>query len=182
MLTAVYNPNTGFSRTAAWMVRAAGIKTKQSRENTMSKSKNTTAKTAVAAAEFTFGAEALKTGFEKTAKVYEAFGEFNKDNVEAYVASATIVGSGLQSIAQDSSAYAKKAIEDAVAASKAMMSSKSIHEVVELQTSFAKNVFASYVSQLSRINEAFVATAKQGSAPLQARVEAAGQLMQVAKA
>jgi phasin family protein len=144
----------------------------------MSKSKNTTEKTVAAE----FGADVFKTGFEKTAKLYEAVGEFNKNTVEAYVASATIVGSGLQSIAQDSSTYAQKAIEDAVAASKAMMGSKSIHEVVELQTSFAKNAFAGYVSQLSRINEAFVATAKQGSAPLQARVEAAGQLMQVAQA
>ncbi len=146
----------------------------------MSKSKNTTEKTATA--EFAFGAEALKTGFEKSAKLYEAVGEFNKGTVEAYAESATIVGSGLQSLAQNSSAYAKKAIEDAVAASKAMMSSKSIHEIIELQTSFAKNAFAGYVSHLSRINEAFIATAKQGSAPLQARVEAAGQLMQVAKA
>jgi phasin family protein len=160
------------------MVRAAGFKTNP-RENTMSKSKNTTEKTATA--EFVFGAEALKTGFEKSAKLYEAVGEFNKGTVEAYVESATIVGSGLQSLAQDSSAYAKKAIEDGVAASKAMMSSKSIHEIIELQTSFAKNAFAGYVSQLSRINEAFVTTAKLGSAPLQARVEAAGQLMQVAK-
>ena len=145
----------------------------------MTKSKNTTDKPATI--EFKFGADAFKTGFEKTAKLYESVGEFNKETVEAYVASATIVGSGLQSIAQDSSTYAQKAIEEAVAASKAMMGSKSIHEVVELQTSFAKNAFAGYVSQLSRINEAFVATAKQGSAPLQARVEAAGQLMQVAQ-
>ena len=148
----------------------------------MSKSKNTTDKTATVAAEFIFGAEALKTGFEKTAKLCESVGEFNKDTVEAYIESATVVGKGVQSVAQDSTGYAQKAIEDAVAASKAMMSSKSIHEVIELQTSFAKNAFAGYVSHLSRINQAFVATAKEGSAPLQARVEAAGQLMQVAQA
>ena len=79
----------------------------------MSKSKSTTEKTATVAA--AFGAEAFKTGFEKTTKLYETVGEFNKDTVEAYVASATIAGSGFQSIAQDSSAYAKKAMEDAEA-------------------------------------------------------------------
>ena len=147
----------------------------------MSKSKNSTDKTATVAGEFIFGAEALKTGFEKTTKLYETVGEFNKETVEAYIASATIAGNGFQAVAQDSSAYAKKSIEDAVAASKAMMGSKSIHEVIELQTSFAKNAFASYVSQLSQINQAFVAIAKASSAPLQARVEAAGQLMHVAR-
>ena len=121
------------------------------------------------------------TAGSKKGKLCETVGEFNKDTVEAYIESATIVGNGLQSVAQDSTAYARKAIEDAVAASKAMMASKSINEVIELQTSFAKNAFAGYVSQLSRINQAFVATAKDGSAPLQARVEAAGQLMQVAQ-
>ena len=147
----------------------------------MSKSKSTTDKTAAVTADFIFGAEALKTSFEKTAKLYETVGEFNKDTAEAYIASATVIGSGLQTVAQDSAAYAKKAIEDAVAASKAMMTSKSINEVFEVHTSFAKNAFAGYVSQLSRINQAFVATAKEGTAPLQARVEAANQLMQVAQ-
>src|SRR5258705_14008577 len=108
------------------------------RENTVSKTKSNSERTSTVSAEFVFGADAFKTGFEKTAKLYESVGEFNKETVEAYVASATIVGSGLQSIAQDSSTYAQKAIEEAVAASKAMMGSKSIHEVVELQTSFAK--------------------------------------------
>ena len=148
----------------------------------MSKSKNITDKTASVAADFVFGADAFKNGFEKTAKLYETVGEFNKDNLEAYIASATVIGSGLQSVAQDTTVYAKKAIEDAVAASKAIMGTKSITEAIELQTSFVKSAFAGYVSQLSRINQAFVATAKEGSAPLQARVEAAGQLMQVAKA
>jgi len=143
----------------------------------VSKSKNSTD----TAAEL-FGAEAFKTGFEKTTKFYETVGTFNKDTVEAYIASATIVGNGLQSAAQDASSYAKKTVEDAVAASKALMGSKSIHEVIELQTGFAKDAFAAYVAQLSRLNQAFVATAKEGSAPLQARVEAASQLMQAAQA
>jgi phasin family protein len=152
------------------------------REIIVSKTKSTTDNASTVKAEFTFGADALKTGFEKTAKLYESVGEFHKNNVEAYVESATILGSGLQSVAQDSSSYAKKALEDAVAASKAMMGSKSISDVIELQTSFAKTAFAGYVSQLSRMNQAFVATAKGSSAPLQARVEAAGELMQIARA
>ena len=62
------------------------------------------------------------------------------------------------------------------------MGTKSIQEVIELQTSFAKNAFAGYVSQLTQINQAFATTAKQGFAPLQARAEAARQLLPVAQA
>jgi len=148
----------------------------------VSKSKNTTDKTATVAAEFIFGAEALKTGFEKTTKLYESVGEFNKDTVEAYIESATIVGKSLQSVAQDSSAYAKQAIEDTVTATKAIMGSKSVNEAIALQTNFAKSAFAGYVSQLSRFNEAFLATAKQSFVPLQARGEAAAEIMQSIRA
>ena len=150
------------------------------REDTVSKTKSTTDNTFTT--EFFFGADALKTGFEKSAQFFETAGEFNKDNLEAYIASATVMGSGLQSVAQDSTVYAKKAIEDAVAVSKAMMGTKSIQEALELQTSYAKNAFAGYVSQLTQINQAFAATAKEGFAPLQARAEAARKLMPVAQA
>src|SRR5258706_2021624 len=152
------------------------------RENTVSKTKSNSERTSTVSAEFVFGADAFKTGFEKTAKLYESVGEFNKDTVEAYIASATVVGKGLQSVAQESSSYAKRAIEDAVAASKAIMSSKSIIEAIELQMSFTKTAFSGYVSQLSRINGALVATAKESSAPLQARVEAVAEFVQVARA
>jgi hypothetical protein len=152
------------------------------RETTVSKSKNTIENSSTVKAEFILGADAFKNGVEKTTKLYESVGEFNKDSLEAYIEAATVVGNSLQSIAQDSSSYAKKAIEDAIATSKAMMSSKSFGDVFELQTSFANRAFAGYASQLSRINQAFVATAKESSAPLQARVEAARELMQLAGA
>jgi phasin family protein len=158
---------------------AAGVKNNR-RENTVSKS--TTEKASTIKAESMFGGDAFKTGFEKTAKLCESVGEFNKDNLQAYIQSATVVGKGFQSAAQESSSYAKQAIEDAIAASKAMMNSKSISDVIELQTSFAKTAFTRYVSQLSRINEAFVATAKESAAPLQGRVEAAADLMKSAHA
>ena len=62
-----------------------------------------------------FGVDAFKAGFEKTAKLCESVGEFNKGTLEAYIESATVAGSGLQSVAQETSSYAKQAIEDATA-------------------------------------------------------------------
>jgi phasin family protein len=161
------------------MVRAAGVK-KQPQGNTVSK--NATEKASTVPAEVMFGADAFKTGFEKTTKLCEGVAEFNKGTLEAYVESATVIGKGLQSVAQDSSSFAKQAMEDAIAASKAMMSSKSVSDVIELQTSFTKTAFTRYVSQLSRINEVFVATAKESAAPLQARVDAATDFVKAARA
>src|SRR5579872_3834402 len=156
------------------MVRAAGFKP---RKDTVSQSKNTANKTAPVSAEFIFGTDAIKSGLERTARIYEDAGEFNKGTVKAYIESATLAGTGLHLIAQESSSYAKQAIEEAVANSKALMSTKSISDAIALQTSFAKNAFTNYVNQLSRFNEAFVETAKKSSAPLQARAEAATELL-----
>jgi phasin family protein len=160
------------------MVRAAGT----TQGTSMNKTKNTTEKTSAVKAEFMFGADAFKTGFEKTAKLCEGVGEFNKDTLEAYIESATVAGNSLQSVAQETSSYATKAVEDAIAASKAMMGSKSIHEVVEIQTDFVKTAFAAYVSHLSRFSETLISTGKQTCAPLQARAEAAAELITSAAA
>ena len=62
--------------------------------------------------------------------------------------------------------------EDAVAASKALMGSKSVHEAFEFQTDFAKSAFESYVAEMSKITELATATTKDVFAPFQGRVQA----------
>lgn len=143
----------------------------------MSKIKNTTA-----TAELYAGADMLKSSFGKTAKIFETTAEFSKGNVEAYVESATIAGEGFRTISSEISLYSKKAIEESTAATKAIMDSKSIHEAIELQTSFAKVAFGAYVGQLKVLNELFVSTAKDALAPIQGRFEALSEIAQSATA
>ncbi len=121
----------------------------------MSKTKNT-----IATFEISTGADALKSTFAKTAKVLETTAEFSKGNAEAYVESAKIAGEGFRTIGSEIALYSKKATEESVAATKAIMGSKSIHEAIELQTSFAKLAFSAYVGQLKILNGLFVGTAK----------------------
>jgi phasin family protein len=141
----------------------------------MSKTKNTTATPEIYA-----GAEMLKSGFEKTSKIFETTAEFSKGNVEAYVESVTIAGEGFRTISSEISLYSKKAVEETVAATKAVMGSKSIHEAIELQTSFAKMAFGAYVGQMKILNGLFVGTAKDALAPIQGRFEALSEIAQSA--
>ena len=112
----------------------------------MSKAK-TAADKATTAAETSFinGAEAVKAGFEKAVKNYDAVLGFGKDTVEAYMKSATVAGKGLESLSGEIFSYSKGAIEDSISASKAVLGSKSVHEAFELQTDYAKSAFESYV-------------------------------------
>lgn len=128
------------------------------------------------------GTEALKNGFEKAAKGYDRFFSYGKDTVEAYVKSANLAGKGVETLHNEFYSFSKQAIEEQIAATKALMASKSVHEAFELQTDFAKTAFDSYVGEMSKLGEIFTATAKEAIEPLQSRVQAWVEVIQDSRA
>jgi phasin family protein len=128
------------------------------------------------------GAAALKTGFDKAVKNYDQLVGYGKDTVEAYVASANAAGKGAETLHNEIYAFSKKSVEESIAATKALMASKSAHEVFELQTGFAKSAFEQYVSEVTKLGELYTATAKASFAPLQGRVQAWVDVVQSARA
>jgi len=128
------------------------------------------------------GAEAFKANFDKAVKGYDKFLGLGKENLEAVVASATVAGKGAETIHSEAYAFSKQSIEDAVAATKAVLASKSAHEAFELQTDFAKSAFDQYVTQVTKMNEIFVSTAKDAFSPLQTRYQAWVEAVQSARA
>ena len=118
------------------------------------------------------GADALKSGFEKAVTGYDHFLGYGKETVEAYAKAANVAAKGAESLHNEIFAYSKQSMEDTIAATKALMASKSVHEAFELQTDFAKTQFDGYVAQLTKLGEIYVATAKDSFAPIQGRVQA----------
>ncbi|HEX3808551.1 MAG TPA: TIGR01841 family phasin [Rhizomicrobium sp.] len=131
---------------------------------------------------FKNGAETLKTGFDKTVKGYEHFLGYGKETAEACMKSANLAGKGVETINSEIYAFSKQQIEESVAATKAILGSKSVHEAFEVQTDFAKSAFEAYVGQVTRMNELFVSTTKDAFQPLQGRVQAWVETVQSAKA
>jgi phasin family protein len=127
------------------------------------------------------GAAVLKTGFEKAVKGYDAFLGYGKDTAEAVMKSATVAGKSAETINSEIYSFSKQSIEDTVAATKAVMGSKSVHEAFEFQTDFAKSVFESYVAELSKISELATAATKDSYAPFKGRVQAWLDVVQTAK-
>jgi phasin family protein len=128
------------------------------------------------------GAEAFKTNFDKAVKGYDKFLGLGKENLEAVVAAATVAGKGAETLHNELYAYSKQSIEDSVAAAKAVMASKSAHEAFEVQTDFAKSAFDHYVSQVTKLNEIFAATAKDAFTPFQTRYQAWVEAVQEVRA
>ena len=128
------------------------------------------------------GAEALKANFEKAVKNYDQFLGYGKGTVEAYVKAATVAGKGAETFHNEVYAFSKQSIEDSMAATKAVLGSKSIHEAFEVQTDFAKTAFDAYVGELTKLSELMVSTAKQSFEPLQGRIAAWVEVVQTSRA
>jgi phasin family protein len=128
------------------------------------------------------GTAALKTGFEKAVKGYDAILGFNKDTAEAVKQSATVASKGVETINGEIYSYSKQSIEDTVAATKAVLGSKSVHEAFEFQTDFAKSAFEAYVAQLSKLSELSTSVAKDSFAPFKGRVQAWLDVVQTTRA
>jgi phasin family protein len=128
------------------------------------------------------GSEALKAGFEKAVKNYDHILGYGKETVEAYMKSANAAGKGAETLHNEIYSFSKQSVEESIAAMKAVMGSKSAHEVFELQTGFAKSAFDAYVGQMTKLSEIFTSTSKEAIEPLQARVQAWVEIVQSARA
>jgi len=118
------------------------------------------------------GAAALKSGLERTLKGYDALVTYSKDTAEAVTQSTTTAGKGIESINSEIYSYSKQSIEEAVAATKAMLGSKSVHEAFEFQTDYAKSAFEAYVGELTKISELATVATKETFAPFRGRMQA----------
>ncbi len=125
------------------------------------------------------GAKAMKSNLEKAVKGMETAAQFNKDNAEAYQKSAAVAGKGVEAINAEMQAYSKQLFEGSITATKAIMSSKSFHEAIELQTDFAKAVLEAYVTQLTKVGELSNTVAKDSLEPIRERVDIFVQSLQL---
>lgn len=128
------------------------------------------------------GSEAFKTGFEKVAKNYDNFLTYGRDTVEAYMKAANAAGKGVETLQSEIYSFSKQSVEDSIAATKAVLGSKSIHEAFELQSDFAKSAFDSYVGQMTKFSEIMLSTAKDAFEPIQGRVQAWVDVVESARA
>jgi phasin family protein len=124
----------------------------------------------------TFVADTQKTmteQFEKFSKGFEGLSSFGQENVDAIVKSSEIAAKAAEGIGSEISAFSKKAFEDGVAAAQDFASAKTVTELFEKQTAFAQSAFEGWVHQATKMNEIYVAAAKDITAPIGERVSKA---------
>lgn len=124
------------------------------------------------------GTDAFKAGFEKVAKNYDRFLGYGKDTIDAYTKSATAATKGAESLQSELYSYSKRSVDESISTVKALLSTKSVHEVLELQTSFAKTAFDAYVTEVTKVSEILLSTAKESFEPLRGRAQAWVEVVQ----
>ncbi|MBK6703474.1 MAG: TIGR01841 family phasin [Caulobacteraceae bacterium] len=124
--------------------------------------------------------ETVRENIDRSIAAFSEASSFGKQNMEAWVASATAAQKGFETLSARAVAFQKAAIENHVAATKALMTSKSVQEFAEKQNDYAKGAFEAYVAEVTEVSELVQGLAKETLQPINERVNAVGQLVQSA--
>ncbi len=127
------------------------------------------------------GAQAFTEAVDKSLTALNALNAHSKSNLEAVVASTTAATKGAETLGAQAIAYSKKSIEDGMTAARSLGAARSVQEVVELQTSFAKSALEAYLAEINKASETVAASFKESLTPLNARMTAAVETFQAAR-
>ena len=105
-------------------------------------------------------------------KGYEEIQNFSKGNVDALIASGTIVAKGAEDLGKEVAAYTQASFDKSVATSKAILTARSLKEVLELQNDYAKSSFDSFIEGTTRFQQLSIKLTSEAFAPLNARMNA----------
>ena len=129
----------------------------------------------------TAGNVAFKDAVEKSLAQLNELNAHSKKNLEAVIASVTAQAKGAEALGAQAMAYSKKAVEDHVAAAKSLSGAKSVQEVIELQTAYAKSALDAYIAEVSKMSDIVSTSMKDAVKPLNERVTASVERLQAAR-
>ena len=127
------------------------------------------------------GAQAMREGMEKTTASLAQLSAESKSNLEALTASATAAQKGAEALSAQALSYGKTSWENATAAAQTIAKARSVQELLELQTSYAKSAMEVYVSEVSKMTETLTASVKDSFKPINERVTASVEKFQAAR-
>ena len=107
-------------------------------------------------------------------KSFEDFQAKSKEGYEAYVASATALTKGFQAIAKEATDFSQKSFEKGKEVAEKATATKSLESAFEVQQGYAKEAYEAFVANATKLNELYVATAKEAYKPFEASMAAFG--------
>jgi phasin family protein len=152
-------------------------------ENNMSATRKTTDKIETAAQDNLNTAAntahtSINEGVERMTKGMSQFGSFAQDNTEAFMQAASTVAKGFEKMTQENVDYAKRQFESSSEQMQALSKAKSPQEFLEAQSELFRASIEAQISQVNKVNDMMIATAKDAAQPLSKRYSAFVEMMQ----
>ncbi len=116
-----------------------------------------------------YSPENFKEGYEKFAEGLTSLADFQKESMNALMASAGAFAKGFEKLTAESASFSKAAFEDTVANAKAAASAKSLQEAVELNSNFMRSSVEKNLGQINKVADIWATTAKDTVEPLTER-------------
>lgn len=91
----------------------------------------------------------------------------SREGMEVAGQSLAAASQGAQTIAAEFADYARRSVEQSAAAFEQLSGARSIERVMEVQASFAKNAYDSFLAQAAKFNELYTDIAKQSFKPIE---------------
>ena len=94
----------------------------------------------------------------------------SKDGFDAPVSSFGEANKGFQAIAAEVTAYSKKSFEDGTRAFEQLLAAKSLPQVFEIQSQYARMAYEGYVAELSKLGEMYAGLTRNAYKPVEQAV------------
>jgi len=127
------------------------------------------------------GTKALRDTMEKTSASMAELSAQGKSNMDALTASANAAQKGAEALSAQALSYGKTSWEHGVAAAQTIAQARSIQELIELQTNFAKSAMETYLSEVTKMTETLTGSVKDSFQPINERVTATVEKFQAAR-
>jgi phasin family protein len=102
-----------------------------------------------------------------------SFEDMNKASKEAMdngMKAAAVLSKGMQTVAAETTEFAKKSFEDGTKTFEKLLAVKTIDKAFEIQTEYAKSAYEAMVAQSTKITELLTSVAKDAYKPYEASV------------
>ena len=104
---------------------------------------------------------------EEIKSIGEDYQKLSKDGLDAAVRSFGELNRGFQALAAEVTDYSKKAFEDSFRAWEDLLGARSMGQVIEIQSQYAKRAYDSYMSEMSKLGEMYLSIARSASKPVE---------------
>ena len=120
----------------------------------------------------------INEGVERMTKGMSQFGTLAQENTEAMMQVASVMTKGFEKMAQEGSDFAKSQFETTSEKVQELSKAKTPQEFFEAQSELFRSSMEAQISQVNKVSDMFISTAKDAAQPLSKRYTAMVELMQ----